>query len=59
MTKKMIRIIGGIIILINLVIIGAYNIEGLMVLVLTFGVAILFEFVLVKQFASDYVGKQS
>ena len=59
MTKKMIRIIGGIIILINLVIIGAYNIEGLMILVLTFGVAILFEFVLVKQFASDYVGKQS
>lgn len=59
MTKNTIRIIGGIIILINLVIIGSYNIEGLMVLVLTFGVAILFELVLVKQFASDYVGKQS
>ncbi|MGP5217261.1 hypothetical protein ACTXKI_12355 [Psychrobacter celer] len=53
MTKTHLRILGGIIILFNLVIIGENNIEGIMVLVLTLGVAVFFELVLVKNFASD------
>lgn len=53
MTKTQLRILGGIIILINLVVIGSYDINGFMVLVLTVGVALLFELVLVKSFATD------
>ena len=59
MTKTALRIIGGIIILFNLWLIGNYQLTGIMVLILTVGVALLFEFVLVKQFASDRVGKQT
>nr|WP_181718251.1 hypothetical protein [Psychrobacter sp.]QJS05345.1 hypothetical protein [Psychrobacter sp.] len=58
MTKKAFRIIGGIIILFNLWLIGHYQLTGIMILLLTFGVALLFEFVLVKQFASDSLGAQ-
>lgn len=58
MTKNTLRIIGGIIILFNLWLVGHYQLTGIMVLLLTFGVALLFEFVLVKQFASDGVGSQ-
>lgn len=53
MTKLQLRILGGLIILFNLVIIGENNIEGVMVGVLTIGVALLFELVLVKNFAID------
>lgn len=55
MTKTHLRILGGIIILFNLMIIGENNIEGIMVLVMTLGVAVLFELVLIKNFASDRV----
>lgn len=53
MTKLQLRILGGLIILFNLVIIGENNIEGIMVGVLTIGVALLFELVLVKNLAVD------
>lgn len=53
MTKTQFRILGGLIILFNLVIIGENNIEGIMVGVLTIGVALLFELVLIKNFAVD------
>ncbi len=53
MTKLQLRILGGFIILFNLVIIGENNIEGIMVGVLTIGVALLFELVLIKNFAVD------
>lgn len=53
MTKLQLRILGGLIILFNLVIIGENNIEGIMVGVLTIGVALLFELVLIKNFAVD------
>lgn len=52
MTKTQFRILGGIIILFSLWLIGNYQIEGLMVLVLTLGVALLFEMVLVKKYAT-------
>lgn len=53
MTKLQFRILGGLIILFNLVIIGENNIEGIMVGVLTIGVALLFELVLIKNYAKD------
>ena len=53
MTKIQLRILGGLIILFNHVIIGENNIEGIMVGVLTIGVALLFELVLIKNFAVD------
>ena len=57
MTTKQFRILGGIIILFNLWLIGNYQIEGMMVLALTLGVALLFETVLVKKYATDSKGK--
>jgi hypothetical protein len=45
------RLVGGAIILFNLWVIGEYRIEGVMVLVLTFGVAIAFELLIVRSFA--------
>ena len=48
MTKMQLRILGGIIILFNLWLIGHYQLEGLMILVLTAGVALFFEFVVVN-----------
>lgn len=53
MTKKQLRIIGGVIILFNLWFIGNYQIEGIAILLMTLGVALLFEFVLIKNFAVD------
>lgn len=53
MTKKQLRIIGGIIILFNLWFIGNYQIEGMLILLMTLGVALLFELVLIKKFATD------
>ncbi|PKG35331.1 hypothetical protein [Psychrobacter sp. Sarcosine-3u-12] len=53
MTKTQFRILGGIIILINLVIFGTYGIEGIPLLIGTLGVALLFEMVLVKKYATD------
>ena len=53
MTKLQLRILGGLIILFNLVIIGENNIEGIAILLMTLGVALIFEFVLIKKFATD------
>ena len=53
MTKTQFRILGAVIILFNLVVFGENNIEGIMVGVLTIGVALLFELVLIKNFAVD------
>lgn len=58
MTKKQLRIIGGVIILCNLWFIGNYQIEGVAILLMTFGVALLFELVLIKNFASDKIDKK-
>ena len=57
MTKTQLRVLGGIIILIALVMIGSYEIEGIMVLVMTLGVALFFELVLVRYFAIDRVNE--
>ena len=53
MTKLQLRILGGIIILISLMVIGSYEIEGIIILLMTVGVAVFFELVLVKNFATD------
>lgn len=53
MTKTQFRILGGMIILFNLWFIGNYQIEGIVILLMTLGVALLFEFVLIKKFATD------
>lgn len=58
MTKKQLRIIGGVIILFNLWLIGNYNLTGIFVLIGTVGVAVLFELVLIKKFASDVADKE-
>ncbi len=53
MTKLQLRILGGFIILFNLVVFGENQIEGIPLLIGTLGVALLFEFVLIKKFAVD------
>lgn len=58
MTKTQLRILGGVIILFNLWFIGNYQIEGVVILLMTLGVALLFEFVIVKNFASDRIDKK-
>lgn len=47
------RLVGGAIILFNLWLVGHYRIEGVMVLVLTFGVAVAFELLIVRSLAND------
>lgn len=42
------RLFGGLVLLINLVIIGSYNITGLPVLLMTFGFAVAFELLVVR-----------
>jgi hypothetical protein len=42
------RLVGGAIVLLNLWLVGHYRIEGVMVLVLTFGVAVAFELLIVR-----------
>lgn len=42
------RLFGVLVLLINLVIIGSYNITGLPVLLMTFGFAIVYELLIVK-----------
>jgi hypothetical protein len=42
------RLVGGAILLFNLWVIGAYNIQGVPVLLLTFGFAIIFEWLVVR-----------
>jgi hypothetical protein len=42
------RLIGGVILLFNLWLIGQYNIDGIPVLLLTFGFAACYEFIVVR-----------
>ena len=42
------RLVGGLILLFNLWLIGQYNIEGLPVLLMTIGFALVFEFAFVR-----------
>lgn len=42
------RLFGGAVLLFNLWLIGHYNLKGLVVLVLTFGFAVAFEFLVVR-----------
>lgn len=52
MTKRgKLRIFGGLVLLFNLWLIGTYNLEGLPVLLLTFGFAIGYELVVVRALA--------
>lgn len=53
MTKTHFRVIGGIIILFVLFVCGENDIGGIPLLLGTVGVALLFEFVLIKKFAVD------
>lgn len=53
MTKLQFRILGGLIILFNLAVFGENQIEGIPLLIGTIGVALLFEFVLIKNYAKD------
>ena len=46
--KTKLRLFGGLVILVNLMLIGHYNLQGFEVLVLTFGFAIVYEFFVVK-----------
>ena len=49
MTKIVLRIIGGVILLFNLMLIGRFNLEGIPVLLLTFGFAAAWEYLLVRK----------
>lgn len=52
MTKtNKLRLIGGAVLLFNLYLIGSYNIEGFPVLLLTFGFAAGYEYLIVRQVA--------
>lgn len=52
MTKRgKLRIFGGLVLLFNLWLIGAYNLEGLPVLLLTIGFAVGYELVVVRALA--------
>ena len=57
--KIIARIVGATIILFNLWLIGQYQIEGVMVLVLTFGVAIAFELLIVRAIGNNSQGSLS
>lgn len=59
MTKTQFRILGGIIILINMAVMGTYGIEGIVLLLGTVGVALFFELVLVRHFATDSTDNQA
>lgn len=45
------RLVGGIVLFFNLVLIGHFNIEGLLILILTFGFVIFYEFLIIKPLA--------
>ncbi|MBN8514517.1 hypothetical protein [Accumulibacter sp.] len=42
------RLIGGVVLLFNLWLIGSYNLEGIAVLLLTFGFAVGYEYLVVR-----------
>lgn len=47
------RLFGGAVLLMNLILIGRYNLSGVPVLLLTFGFAIGFEFIIVRTVTKD------
>lgn len=47
------RLFGGAVLLLNLVLIGRYNLSGVPVLLLTFGFAIGFEFIIMRTVTKD------
>jgi len=47
------RLLGGAVLLMNLILIGRYNLRGVPVLLLTFGFAIGFEFIIVRTVTKD------
>ena len=49
MTKITVRIIGVVIIIFNLWLIGNYNITGIPVILMTVGVALFFELIIIKK----------
>lgn len=51
--SKLLRLIGGSIILVNLWTAGHYNISGIPLLLMTVGVAVAFEFLLVRPAIKD------
>jgi hypothetical protein len=52
------RIFGGVVLLFNLWLIGRYSLEGVLVLLLTFGFAIGYEFLVVRPAAKAEKGAQ-
>ena len=48
-TRTKLRLLGGAILLFNLWLIGRYSIEGLPVLLMTFGFAVAYEYVVVRR----------
>jgi hypothetical protein len=48
-TRTKLRLLGGAVLLFNLWLIGHYSIEGLPVLLMTFGFAIAYEYVVVRR----------
>ncbi len=50
-TKTQLRLIGGVILLFNFWLIGTYDLQGIPVLLLTFGFAACYEYLVVRQLA--------
>lgn len=48
-SRTKLRILGGLVILFNLWLIGRYSIEGVPVLLMTFGFAIAYEYIVVRR----------
>ncbi|WP_169847300.1 hypothetical protein [Halopseudomonas pachastrellae] len=48
-TKTQLRLIGGVILLFNFWLIGTYDLQGIPVLLLTFGFAACYEYLVVRQ----------
>lgn len=52
------RLFGGAVLLLNLWLIGTYNLQGLPVILMTFGFAIAFEYLIVKPVEKDTESKK-
>lgn len=57
MTTKQFRILGAFIVLFFLVLCGEYNANGIVLILSTVGVAVFFEEVIIKKYATDSKGK--
>ena len=54
-TSTKLRLFGGVVLVFNLWLIGAYALQGIPVLLLTFGFAIGYEFLVVRQIGRAHV----